>query len=235
MEINSEEELDRFLGSLAKSVMKGASSLIKSPVGKMLGGALKSVAKAGLPWAGRALGTFIAPGIGTAIGGQLGSMASKLLEVGENETMGEEEAQFEAARRYVRWSAGTIRNAARAPRNLPPRQVVRSAAVASARRYAPSLLNDRRQSPWRGRRGPGWGAPRWSNPSWDAPDWGQQGGRACTCGAQQGGQQYGQQNGGSSWGDDDNEQETSGYAGQGSQAGRWVRRGRDLVLIGGAG
>ncbi len=144
MEVTSEEELDRFLGNLFKKIGRGARAVFRSPVFKSIGGVLKSVAKKALPLAGAALGSFVAPGVGTAIGGKLGSLASGLLEVQEYESMGEEEAEFEAARRYVRWASGTVRHAARAPRGMPPRAVARNAAIASARRHAPALLRRRR-------------------------------------------------------------------------------------------
>ena len=139
LEITSEEELEEFLGKLVSGVAKGASSFMKSGVGKAIGGVLRNVAKTALPMVGSAIGSFVAPGVGTAIGGKLGSMASKLLEAEELETMGESEAELEAARRYVRWANGTVRNAMRAPSGVPPRTVARSAAVSSARRYAPTL------------------------------------------------------------------------------------------------
>jgi hypothetical protein len=241
LEVTSEEELEQFLGKLFKKVAKGASALVRSPIGKALGGVLKNVAKTALPMVGSAVGTFVAPGIGTAIGGQLGSMASKLLEAEELESMDEAEAELEAARRYVRWASGTIRNATRAPRGVPPRTVVRSAAVSSARRYAPALLrsSDRggagRQSAWRRRRGPGWGAPGWG--AYGPP-------QACSCGAPPAGQgwdqgdqggwdQRGPEGPGPSPEDEDAfEAPASGAASSGERSsGRWARRGNRIVLL----
>lgn len=186
LEITSEEELEEFLGKLVKKVARGAGKFIKSPVGKALGGVLKNVAKTALPMVGSAIGTFVAPGVGTAIGGKLGSMASSLLEVEEYESMDEAEAELEAARRYVRWASGTVRNTARAPRGVPPRTAVRAAAVSSARRYAPALLRPTgpgrpsgypaRTSPWRARRRPVRRPVAWTTYQ-TAP--------VCTCGASQ--------------------------------------------------
>ncbi|MFP5416154.1 MAG: hypothetical protein ACLGHZ_04640, partial [Actinomycetes bacterium] len=160
--------------------------------------------------------------------GTLGSMASKLLEAEEAEMMGEDEAEQEAARRYVRWAAGTIRNAARAPHGVPAHKVVRSAAIASARRYAPALVTDRRTpSRWRGRRGPGWGAPTWGTTAWGYPAWQQaepDAPQPCTCG-----------HGDQSWGSESYEAEASVPTRTApGMSGRWVRRGQDLILIGGA-
>ena len=152
LEVTSEEELEDFLGSLASSVIKGAKSFMKSGVGKAIGGALKNIAKTALPAVGGALGSFLLPGVGTAIGARLGSVAGGLLEVGEAEALGEAEAEYEAAQRYVRFARSAYVNAARAPRNAPPRAVARAATVTAARRYAPGLLRDRGQDGGWGRR-----------------------------------------------------------------------------------
>jgi hypothetical protein len=232
LEVTSEEELEEFLGKLVRSVARGASSFMKSGVGRAVGGVLRSVAKTALPMVGSALGTFVAPGIGTAIGGQLGSMASKLLETEELESMGEEEAEFEAARRYVRWASGTVRTAMRAPRGTPPRLVARSAAVASARRHAPALVRSTsgaQTSSWRGRRGPGWGT------GGPAPYRGRR--RGCTCGRRA---DWDTDDGNDSWdpanGDDDRQapdamESHEAHEVSGS-AGRWYRGRNGIVIVG---
>lgn len=233
LEITSEAELEQFLGSLVSKVARGASGFMKSGVGKAIGGVLRNVAKTALPMVGSAIGSFVAPGLGTAIGGKLGSMASKLLEAEELETMGESEAEFEAARRYVRWAAGTIRNGQRAPYGVPPRTVARSAAVSSARRYAPALLRSGdgygRTAPWRSRRR---GSGRYGDYRRYAsyqPDW-QPGGQQCTCGGQ------GTDHSGD--GGADASQETfevmeAFESPQGAiPGGRWYRRGNRIVIVG---
>lgn len=151
LNISSEEELDQFLGKLARSVVRGASKFVKSPIGRALGGALKSVAKTALPVVGGAIGSFVAPGIGTAIGSKLGSMAGGLLEAEEAEMMDEAEAEEEAARRYVRFARASYRNAARTPVSVPPVTAARAATTSAARMYAPSLLRAPRQRDARGR------------------------------------------------------------------------------------
>lgn len=204
LEITNEAELEEFLGKLVRSVGKAASGFIRSPIGKALGGVLRNVAKTALPMVGSAIGSFVAPGIGTAIGGKLGSMAGGLLEVNELETMGESEAEFEAARRYVQWARGTTRNALRTPRGVDPRTAVRAAAVTSARRYAPALLNANRPSGWRSRR-PNRAANVYNLPA--ADPW---------AGA------------GSS---DPNDDWAAPSAAPGDGAGRWVRRGSRIILF----
>ena len=227
LEITNEAELEEFLGKLVKRVARGAGSFMKSGLGKAVGGVLRNVAKTALPMVGSALGSFVAPGLGTAVGGKLGSMAAKLLEAEERETMAEAEAEFEAARRYVRWAGGTVRNALRAPYGVPPRTVARSAAVASARRYAPTLLRPAggSRSQWRGRR-----VPARRRPAWDPVPY-PVGGR-CTCGG--GGDGAGFEP--FDDGDQDDGNESQEYQGESQQvgggAGRWYRRGGRIVLVG---
>ena len=183
LEITNEQELEQFLGG----IIKGVGGFLKSPAGRALGGILKNVAKKALPVVGGALGSFVAPGVGTAIGSKLGSMASNLFEV-ELEGLDREQAEFEVARRYVRFATAAARNASLAPTSLPPQVIANRAVAAAARRYAPGVLRGR------GRRGPvsGGGYPAYVE------------------------------------GDGD-------YAGgyeQGARSGRWVRRGRKVVLYG---
>ena len=151
LEISNEQELEQFLGNVFKSVARGVGGLIKSPVGRALGGILKNVAKRALPVVGGALGSMVAPGIGTALGSKLGSMASGLFEV-ELESMPQEQAEYEAARRLVNLAATSAAHAARArPRpGVSPQTVARAAVAAAARTYAPgvyrAMMNSLRSS-----------------------------------------------------------------------------------------
>jgi len=159
LEIRDEAELEQFLGKLIKGVAKGVGGFIDSPTGKALGGILKNVAKKALPMVGGAIGTFVAPGIGTAIGTRLGSMATKLFEaeIGELEGLGQDEAEFEVARRYVRFSAAATRNAALSPRRGQPQRLARASTFAAARRHAGgvarSFPSHARPAQWRGSQG----------------------------------------------------------------------------------
>ncbi|MDO7866774.1 hypothetical protein [Nocardioides jiangxiensis] len=253
LEITNEAELEEFLGKLVRSVARGASSFMKSGIGKAVGGVLRNVAKTALPMVGSALGSMVAPGLGTAIGGKLGGMAANLLEAEELESMGEAEAEMEAARRYVRWASGTVRNAMRAPYGAPPRTVARSAAVSSARRYAPALVrtsSGARPGAYRSRRSASWGRSPWSPsygspsyafPSYAAPSagqgWAPQQGGGCSCG----GRGFAPAAGdfepfdGGDAGDlfesheshEANEAQEVGFG-----AGRWYRRGNNIVIHG---
>ncbi len=147
LEIGNEQELEQFLGNLFKSVARGVGGFIKSPIGQSLGGILKNVAKKALPMVGGALGSMVAPGIGTALGSKLGSMASGLFEV-ELESMPQEQAEFEVARRLVNLAATSAAHAARAqPRpGISPRTVARAAVAAAARQHAPGVYRAMMQS-----------------------------------------------------------------------------------------
>jgi uncharacterized protein (DUF697 family) len=242
--VQSEDELEQFLGNLLKGAAKAVGGFIKSPVGQALGNTLKGVAKAALPTVGGALGSMIAPGIGTAIGGQLGSMASNLFEYEDELTsLPAHEQELEVARRVVRLSVGAGRSAARARPGAPTRQVVSRAMRVSARRNAPGLL----RSPSRGSRrrggpasggypGPGgYGGPRgywgWPGPygGWPAPPVGPW---------------YGDDEGDGDDGDEESEQfyrytdsdsyddRPSSPYGVRARSGRWIRRGRRYILLG---
>lgn len=139
MEINSEAELEEFLGKLVRRIGKGAVGFIKSPAGRALGGILKNVAKKALPVVGGALGSMVAPGIGTAIGSKLGGMAAGLFEL-EYEGMSNDEVQLEMARRYVQFANAAIRQGARAPMRAQPQAIARAATIRAARRYMPGLV-----------------------------------------------------------------------------------------------
>jgi uncharacterized protein (DUF697 family) len=234
LEITNEAELDRFLGNVFRNVAKTVGGIVRSPVGRALGGALKNVAKTALPAVGGALGTFVAPGIGTALGSKLGSMASNLFEV-ELEGLNEQEAEFEVARRYVRLAGAAARHAATAPPQAPPKAVAKAALTAAARQHAPGLL--------RGARGPaaqrpgaaaGRGRPRQRPRPRPRPSVG---------GPAYYGDPYAPYPPGDQWdgngamdddGDDTDVAVDGGYGQRRyrPQSGRWVRRGRKLVILG---
>jgi uncharacterized protein (DUF697 family) len=147
LEISNEQELEQFLGGLIKKV----GGFMKSPVGQALGGVLKNVAKKALPVVGGALGSMVVPGIGTALGSKLGTMASGMFEL-EFESMPLEQAEFEIARRTVGLTAAAAHTAARARPHpaTSPHTVARAAVAHAARTYAPGvhrqMLNSLRTS-----------------------------------------------------------------------------------------
>jgi uncharacterized protein (DUF697 family) len=143
LEVNNEQELEQFLGNLFSSVAKGVSNFAKSGIGKTLIGGLKSIAKKALPIAGGALGNFLVPGLGGAIGSKLGGMASNLFEL-ELEGLSNEDREFEVARRFVQFASDAARKAASAASSgAPAKAIVNAALKQAAYNYAPGLLKVR--------------------------------------------------------------------------------------------
>ena len=235
LEISSEEELEQFLGSLIKKV----GGFVKGPIGQALGGVLKSVAKRALPFVGGALGSFV-PGIGTAIGTKLGSMASGLFEM-ELESMPQEQAEFEVARRIVGLTAAAARSAAQArPRpGVSPHTIARAAIATAARAYAPGLQRQMLQAlkSTAGQSGaarrPGNGMGR---PYGPRPGPGRNGGYGAPWyGGVPGVTYVGDAGDGGGLGAAEPYDETfdAGHTSGGvGTSGRWVRRGRRIVLFG---
>lgn len=138
LSVSNEQELNYFFGKIGRAVGKFA----KSSAGKMIGGALKSVARKALPWAAGALGGAIGGPLGAVAGRQLGSMASRLFEL-ELEGLSPEDREFEVARAYVRFANETMRRGASIARRNPnaqPKQIVKAALKQAATQYAPGLL-----------------------------------------------------------------------------------------------
>jgi uncharacterized protein (DUF697 family) len=140
LEVSNEQEFEQFLGGLFNKVAKGVSNFAKSGLGKTLIGGLKSIAKKALPIAGGALGNFLVPGLGGAIGSKLGGMASNLFEL-ELEGLSNEDREFEVARRFVQLASDAAKRAAAAAHSgAPARTIVNSALKQAAYNYAPGLL-----------------------------------------------------------------------------------------------
>jgi hypothetical protein len=120
--VSSEEEMDQFLGGLFRKIKRGlggAAKFVAQHAGP-LSGALKGIAAKAIPFLGVALGTAIPiPGVGTALGSALGGAASKLLQ-SELENLELEEQEFEMAKRFVRFASQAVRNAARPPAHRNP-------------------------------------------------------------------------------------------------------------------
>ena len=140
LEVSNEQEFEQFLGSLFSKVARGVSNFAKSGLGKTLISGLKSIAKKALPIAGGALGNFLVPGLGGAIGSKLGGMASNLFEL-ELEGLSNEDREFEVARRFVQLATEAAkRTAAAASSGAPAKAIVNAALKQAAYNYAPGLL-----------------------------------------------------------------------------------------------
>jgi len=66
--VASEQELDRFLGSLIQRAGRAVGQFVKSPTGQALGGILKGAAKQALPVVGSALGGYLVHNQATFLG-----------------------------------------------------------------------------------------------------------------------------------------------------------------------
>jgi uncharacterized protein (DUF697 family) len=142
--VQSEMELDQFLGKLFGKAVGAVSKFAKSSTGKALGGVLKGIAKKALPIAGGALGSFIPiPGVGTAIGTALGTAASNLFEL-ELEGLSAEDREFEVARAFTRFAGNAAKRASQM-RNQQPAVAAKNAVSNAARRFAPGLLSNHTQ------------------------------------------------------------------------------------------
>jgi hypothetical protein len=139
MDVTNEEELDLFLGKLIKKAGSAIKKVVKSPIGRAVGGVLKGVAKKALPIAGGALGTYFGGPLGAKIGSGLASAAGKALGL-ELEALSQEDREFEGGKQFVRFAANTVKNAVSAPASIDPRRAAQAAVTKAAQKYAPVLL-----------------------------------------------------------------------------------------------
>lgn len=136
--VQSEEEMEQFLGNLFRKVAGGIGSVMRNPAIRALGGMLKPLAGKLLPMAGAALGNMVVPGLGGAVGGKLASMAGSALGL-ELEGLSNEEAEFEVARKIVRLSSVAARRTMDAPKSLSPEQAARKGFTCAIRIVVPTL------------------------------------------------------------------------------------------------
>jgi hypothetical protein len=146
LEVRDEQELDHFLGKVFNNVVGAVRKFAKSPVGQALGGVLKQVAKQGLQQLGQMAGQYLGGPAGGAVGGQLASTLGQAFGL-ELEGLSPEDRDFEVARRYVRFAGDAARRAATAPPQLDPVSVAKAAVTDAAKNFAPGLLAPPRPAP----------------------------------------------------------------------------------------
>jgi hypothetical protein len=139
LELQSEQELDRFLGDLISRAGRAVGTFVSSPTGQALGGILKNAARQALPVVGRAVGGYIGGSRGAQIGGQAANAAGRFFGL-ELEGLSSEDKEFEIAKSFVRFAGETVRTAITARAAAPPQAVAKAAAAQTAIRYAPGLL-----------------------------------------------------------------------------------------------
>lgn len=143
LEVQNEQELDRFIGDLISRAGRAVGTFVRSPTGQALGGILKDAARQALPIAGRAIGGYVGGSTGARLGAQAASAAGRIFGL-ELEGLSPEDREFEIAKSFVRFAGETVRTAVTARGAAPPQAVARSAAAEAASRFAPGLL---RQAP----------------------------------------------------------------------------------------
>ncbi|HEV8241950.1 MAG TPA: hypothetical protein VGS57_21475 [Thermoanaerobaculia bacterium] len=136
LSLESEEELDHFLGKLFKKA--GGLKGVFSTLGKVL----KPIAKTALPIVGKVAGSFFGGPVGGAIGGKLGSLAAKLFET-ELEGVEPEQLEMEVAQRVVRLCGAAAQATAAAPPGASPLATAKRAVAIAAQQHAPGLLRGR--------------------------------------------------------------------------------------------
>jgi hypothetical protein len=138
--VASEQELDRFLGSLMQKAGRAVGQFVQSPTGQALGGILKGAAKQALPLLGSALGSSLGGTQGAKVGGQLAATAGRLFGL-ELEGLSLEDQEFEVSKSFVRFAGEAAKNAALAPTSPDPKTAAEAAAVRAAQQRAPGLLS----------------------------------------------------------------------------------------------
>lgn len=217
LEITSEAELEQFLGKLFKKAWGGIKT-IGSKITRPLGGILKAVAKKALPFVATAAGTFFGGPAGGAIAGKLGSLVSQALEA-EMAGVAAADRDLEKCRQFVRMAGKAARAAALAPPGTNP--------IAVAQKVLANSAQEKIGGSTRAVRSPGIGVkvapaappipkPITQNQAVPVDSMRQKAeegtsitaGRPCACG-----------------------QPLSCACGKAGQRGRWIRRGRSIVII----
>lgn len=139
LEVTDEDELDQFIGKLIKKAAGKLKKVVRSPLGKTIGGMIKGVAKKALPTLGAAAGNFLLPGVGGALGGKLGSAAGTMFGL-ELEGLSAEDQEFEVAKQVVRLGGEAVKQAIKTGVDGSPQAAAQTAMVKAAQKHAPGLV-----------------------------------------------------------------------------------------------
>jgi hypothetical protein len=132
LEVDTEEELEEFLGSLLKRAAHAAGGFLKSSVGKKLVSSAKRLAKSALPTLGGAVGNYIGGSTGRRIGSGLGRFAASQFEVGD--------AELATAKRVVRATCSAAKHAARTQNQAHPAVVAKRAIQKAVAHHKPMAV-----------------------------------------------------------------------------------------------
>lgn len=139
--VQSEQELERFLGDLISRAGQAVGTFVRSPTGAALGGVLKDAARQALPIAGGAIGGHFGGSTGAQLGAQAAAAAGRIFGL-ELEGLSPEDKEFEIAKSFVRFAGEAVKTAVTARGPASSQAVARSAATRAASRYAPGFLRD---------------------------------------------------------------------------------------------
>lgn len=148
LNVQSEEELNHFLGNLIKGAWRGAKNFYNSSAGQALKNQViagaKSIGRKALPSLGSAVGGYFGGSAGAKLGNQFGDWAAgRFLNEMEMETAGGD--QVDNARRLiqmVRRSSGRIAHLAQSGQPLN-RNTVHGVILQAAKQSFPSWIPDR--------------------------------------------------------------------------------------------
>jgi hypothetical protein len=152
-----------------RSAVSAASNFARSDAGRAVGGILKTVARRALPQIGKAVGDYIVPGTGGALGQRGGRWLGSQFELGlQNEGLSAEDREYQTARTFVRFAADAARRAAQTPTSVPPGVAAQRAIVTAGQRYLPGLVrpSSGTGAPGRGQPPSGQGRARRSTGRW---------------------------------------------------------------------
>ncbi len=143
--LQSEGELDHFLGSLLSTAWRGAKALYNSPIGQAVKrqaiSGLKSVGRQVLPSLGRTVGGYLGGRTGARMGSSLGRAAAGRFLGQEFEGAPPEGRAYETARRLVSTTRLAARDIGRylQANGTATRRAIRGIIMKAARRYFPGL------------------------------------------------------------------------------------------------
>lgn len=137
--VQSEAELDHFLGNFLKSALRKVRGGLSTPVGRALGGLLKGAIHKALPSVGRLASGVVGPDLGGQLTDRLAAGAGNLLGL-ELEGLSGEDQELEVARQLVRLGASAVDHAAAAAPGSAAVPAARAAVSAAAAQFAPGLV-----------------------------------------------------------------------------------------------
>jgi uncharacterized protein (DUF697 family) len=141
LSVGNEQEFDRYMNDLFMTANRAQFQPGSQELFGALGGLLKNLVRKALPIAGTALGNWMVPGVGGAIGGQFGNLAARAFGL-ETEGLSPEDEQFEIARSFVRLAGAASQEAAQIPPGIPAEPAAQQALVMAAQRHAPGMMYD---------------------------------------------------------------------------------------------